>query len=65
MREFLNQFSPAVWPAIVNINITYIYTNQIYIYRVIKRKTQGLSIFSTKCSKFLFCPDFRHKKNKI
>jgi len=41
MREFLNQFSPVVWPAIVNINI---YTNQIYI-QVDFKKPEIIDVF--------------------
>ena len=47
MREFLNQFSPAVWPAIVNIYITYIYiyTNQIDIQGDKKKNTGIIDVF--------------------
>ena len=41
MREFLNQFSPVVWPAIVNINI---YPNQIYI-QVDFKKPEIIDVF--------------------
>ena len=50
MREFLNQFSPVVWPAIVNINI---YTNQIYIQGNLK-KPRNYRCFGQNVQKLCF-----------